>query len=458
MSSAPIIGAAVMIFIVAALLFYQSHAAEGFINYPGTVQKLENAWATWNPSKPPIAGRLYDPNTNDPYPVPADLIKAPVSQPYGSIPLSQQRPNMTPGTGTTTAPKEAMAQIKDLHELDNKIMLWLDAASQKEREQPGSLTSHQLQRRVMLQARLSDVRDQMGTGMITDTWKRVADELMELRKENAGWQERSPSMDEVYDFGKGQNPNAFLTEGDYVKFYGLFNAAVQEMQGLAQPDPLQKVRLQQLQIMRQDLIDTSKKVGTPPIKMSQAQLYLRQMLRPDQPLPTLFSMEPPPMQKSLADSPLDVIADLRDIQWKLTVNYDPAAQELKRATAMMLERLNSGELSAQEARRHVVGLKAQTGPTAFGSAPAGSSHSQFMQRMQPPPANTYNPTNLVKRAKVLCERIGEAFPEDAEALGCQKHVRDEFEAETVINTVCSRLHYSVPTVTPEQFGCPKRSA
>jgi hypothetical protein len=434
-----------MIFIVAALLFYQSHAAEGFINYPGTVQKLENAWATWNPSKPPIAGRLYDPNTNDPYPVPADLIKAPISQPYGSIPLSQQRPNMTPGTGTTTAPKEAMAQIKDLRELDNKITLWLDAASQKEREQPGSLTSHQLQRRVMLQARLSDVRDQMGTGMITDSWKRVADELMELRKENAGWQERSPSLDEVYDFGKDQNPHAFLTDGDYVKFYGLFNAAVQEMQELTQPDPLQKVRLQQLQIMRQDLIDTSKKVGTPPIKMGQAQLYLRQMLRPDQPLPTLFSMEPPPMEKTLADSPLDVIADLQDIRWKLTVNYDPAAQDLKRATATLLDRLNSGAMSAQEARQHVASMRVQTAPSAFGSMPAN----------QAKPA--YDPKNLVKRANVLCERIGDAFPDDAEALGCQKYVKDNFEAETVINTVCARLHYSVPTVTPEQFGCPKRN-
>ena len=447
MSSPHIIIAAVMVFVIAAMLFYQSHAAEGFINYPGTVKKLENAWAEWNPSKPPIAGRLYDPNTNDPYPVPADLAKAPISQPQGSIPLSQQRPNMTPGTGTTTAPKNAMAQIKDLNELDNKITLWLDAAGQKEREQPGSLTAGQLQRRVMLQGRLRDVRDQMGTGMIIDSWKRVADELMELRKENAGWQERSPSLDAVYSFGKGSDPHAFLTNGDYVKFYGLFNAGVQEMQGLAQPDPLQKVRLQQLQVMRQDLMDTSKKIGTPPIKMAAAQLYLRQMLKPDQPLPTLFSMEPPPQEKTLADSPLDVLADLRDMQWMLTVSYDPVSQNLSRAAAALSDKLRSGEMSPQEAREHISTMKSQRAPAPYGTG--GSYGSE---------PRSANPNNLMKRATILCERIGEAFPEDAEALGCQKRVHDEFEAETVINTVCERLRYSVPTVTPEQFGCPKRPA
>ena len=455
MSSPHIIIAATMVFVIAAMLFYQSHAAEGFINYPGTVQKLDNAWATWNPSKPPIAGRLYDPNTNDAYPVPADLADAPISQPHGSIPLSQQRPNMTPGTGTTTAPKTAMAQIKDLNELDNKITLWLDAAGQKEREQPGSLTAGQLQRRVMLQARLRDVRDQM----IIDSWKRVADELMELRKENAGWQERSPSLDAVYSFGKGSDPHAFLTHGDYVKFYGLFNAAVQEMQGLAQPDPLQKVRLQQLQVMRQDLMDTSKKIGTPPIKMAAAQLYLRQMLKPDQPLPTLFSMEPPPQEKMLADSPLDVLADLRDMQWRLTVSYDPVAQNLSRAAAALSDKLRSGEMSPQEAREHISTMKSQSAPAPYGTGQSyGTGLSYGTGQSYGTESRSANPNNLMKRAAVLCERISEAFPEDAEALGCQKRVNDEFEAETVINTVCERLRYSVPTVTPEQFGCPKRLA
>jgi len=452
-----------MIFIVAAMLFYQSHSAEGFANWPATTPHFQNSWASWRPSDRPIAGRLYDPSSNmvnDTYPVPADLARAPVSQPYGSIPLSQQRPNMTPGTGTTTAPREAMAQLKDLHELDNKITLWLDAASQKEREQPGSLTGMQLQRRVMLLSRLQGVRDQLGTGMITDTWKNVADELKGLRLENAGWQERSPSLEAVYGFGQGKDPNAFLTQGDYVTFYGLFNAGILEMQGLAQPDPLQKVRLQQLQVVRQDLMDTSRRIGTPPIKLAAAQLYLRQMLRPDQPLPTLYSMEPPPLERSYEDSPLDVLADLRDIQWKLTVSYDPAAQELKRATAAMMDSLRNGQMSAREARSHVVAMKAGRSPVAFGSV---SGPSSTLGARPPstlgarPPSNRPQPPSLVNRAAVLCKQVGEAFPGDAEALGCQKHVRDEFEAETVINTVCDRLRFSVPSVTPEQFGCSKRT-
>ena len=407
-----------MIFIVAALLFYQSHP-EGFLNYP-------------------IAGRPYNPMAHDTYPVPADLSKAPVSQPQGIIPVSQQRPNMTPGPGTTTAPREAMAQLKDLHELDNKIMLWLDAASQKEREQPGSLTPTQLQRRVILQGRLRDVRDQLGTGMITDTWKQVADELRGLRKENSGWQERSPSLEQVYEFGQGANPNGFLTHEEYVRFYGLFNAAVLELQGLAQPDPLQRVRIQQLQVMRQDLMDVSKRMRTPPIKMAAAQLYLRQMLKVDQPLPMLYSMEPPPQERSLEDNPFDVIADLRDIQWKLSVSYDPAGQELKRAIATMLTGLKEGYVSPQEARQKVSEMRST--PLPFGS-----------------PASAYDPNDLMTRASVLCRQVREAFPDDAEALGCQKTVADRFEAETVINTVCDRIRGSVPTVTPEQFGCPTRT-
>ncbi len=456
-----------MMFIVAALLFYQSHAAEGFANYPGTVRHFTNAWASWRPTQTPIAGRLYDPNStmvNDTYPVPADLAKAPVSQPFGSIPLSQQRPNMTPGPGTTTAPREAMAQIKDLRELDNKITLWLDAASQKEREQPGSLTPIQLQRRVMLQVRLQDVRDQMGTGMITDTWKSVADELMGLRKENAGWQERSPSLEALYEFGRGSDPNAFLSHGDYVKFYGLFNAAILEMEGLTQPDPLQKVRLQQLQVMRQDLMDNSKRLGTPPIKMAAAQLYLRQMLKPDQPLPSLYSLEPPPQELGsfFDESPLDVLADLRDIQWKLTVKYDPASQEVKRAAAAMMDRIAAGQLTPQEARTHIVALKARSNPVPY-SMPLGmieSMNPSGPPHVRAPAGLTKKPiTNtLIKRAETLCKQIGEAFPNDAEALGCQKkHVSDEMEAETVINTVCERLRFSVPSVTPEQFNCPKRT-
>jgi len=412
MSSPAILAATVVVFAVAALLYYQSQ--EGFSNR-----------SSWTPSQTPIAGRQYDPRMQA-YPVPADLSYAPVSEPSGSFPrppaTGGQRPDGVPGAGSL--PREALAQIRDLRELDSKITVWLDAASQMEREQPGSMTSDQLQRRVMLQARLADVRDQLGTGLVTDTWTSVADELRELRRENAGWQAQSPSIDAVYGFGQGKDPRAFLTADDYKVFFGYFNAGVLELQGLAQPDPIQKVRLQQLQVIRQDLIDTQRRTGTPPIKMSAAQLFLRQMLKPDQPLPTLFSIEPP-LLKTFADSHTDVLADLQDIQWKLIVQYDPASQELKRAAADMLDRIQAGELTPQDARSQIVELR-----------------------------ESYDPQNTIQRASRLCGLIRQAFPADADALGCRP-IQNEYDAETVINTVCSRLRNSVPTVSPEQFNCPK---
>jgi hypothetical protein len=289
-------------------------------------------------------------------------------------------------------------------------MVWLDAASQKDREQPGSLTPTQLQRRVMLQARLTDVRDQLGTGLITDTWKRVADELMELRQENAGWQARSPSMDAAYGFGQGTDESAFLTDEEYTAFFGFFNAGTLELQSLSQPDPLQKVRLQQLQVIRQDLMDTQRRMGTPPIKMGSAKLFLRQILKPDQPLPTLFSVEPHPIRKTFAESSADIHADLHDIQRK-----DPSLKEVTRTLA---DRVNSGDISTNDARTHILELKNTMGPD---------------------------------RAVTLCRQIREAFPEDADALGCALPMRDP---ERIITTVCNRLRYSVPTVSPEQFNCP----
>ena len=431
MSSPALVGAAVLVFIVVALMFYQSHAMEGFENWPARVPHFQNSWASWNPSQPPIAGRLYDPAApvNDTYPVPADLSKAPVTQPYGTVPLSQRRPDQTPGTGTTTAPREAMAQARDLYELDVKILVWLAAVSQKEREQPGSLTPEQLERRVMLQGRHQELLDQLGTGMIVDTFRRVTEEIKEIRRENMGWQQMSPSLEAVYDFGRGKNPNAFLTHDEYVEFYGLFNAGILEMEGVAQPDPLQRVRLQQLQIMRQDLIDNSRNMETPPIKMAAAQLYLRQMLRPDQPLPTLFSMEPPPFTR-MEDRHDDVMDDLRNMQWKVTLNVRP-----------MMDQVRAGKMSPNEARHQIATMKMEDAPAAYGD-----------------PAANWRPDldkKLIERANRLCTQIGEAFPEDAEALGCSRRVETNNEAETVINTVCDRLRYSVPTVSPEQFDCPQ---
>jgi hypothetical protein len=351
-----------------------------------------------------------------------------------------------------------MAQLRDLYDLDNRITLWLDADGQKEREQPGSLTAKQLQERVMLQGRLAEIRDQVGTGMITDTWKAVSDETMRLRTENAGWQVRSPSLEAVYEFGKGKNPDDLLTHDDYVTFYGLFNASLNELQGLSQPDPLQKVRLQQLQVMRRDLMDTAAKVTTPPIRFSAATLYLRQMLKADQPLPTLFSMEPVSATNQLVNNPMDVLAYLRDIQLDLTVRYDPASQELKRAAAAMMNRVQAGEMSAQEARGHLATFHAQKGPVAFGTNPGANIRAgqNLTQRGVAPPVTNPSRQNLITKAQTLCNQVRTAFPTDADALGCRP-VNTEYDAETVINTVCDRIRWSAPTVTPEQFNCPSKT-
>jgi len=416
MTSPAVIGAAILVFIVAALLFYQSRP-EGFT---AEVTGFKNPWATWDPQRDqPMAGRWYNPADKYDQP-PADLGKAPVSQPQGSVPTSQQRPGVTPGS--SSMPRDAPAQLKDLGELDNKITIWLDSASQKDREQPGSLTPMQRQRMVMLQARLADVRDQRGTGIITDSYKQVADELRELRVENEGWQENAPSLEEIYTFGSGRDPATLLTENDFRQFMSLFNTILNQFQGLTQPDPLQRVRLQQLEIMRQDLQDNAKRFSPPPIRMEAAKLYLRQMLKADQPLPTLYSMEP--QVPSIESNPTDIFRFLENIRWKLDVSYDPAGQDLKRAAAELIESLKNGQISPQEARGHIATFYDTTSPLAMSAA-------------------------------TLCKRIDAAFPGDAAALGCTKSAT-EFEAETMINTVCDRLRYSVPTVTPEQFGCPSR--
>jgi hypothetical protein len=209
--------------------------------------------------------------------------------------------------------------------------------------------------------------------------------------------------------------------------------------------------------MRQDLITNSRLLGTPPIKMATAKLYLRQMLKADQPLPSLYSMEPPPMEEKHEDNPMDVISELRDIQWNLTVSYDPAAQEMKRATAALLDRLHAGQMSAQEARQHVVGLRSG-GPGAFDQGMAGPVLIPNAGRpgRYDPKQEAKEDRNLVARATLLCKQVTEAFPEDATALGCRTGIKSDYDAETVINTVCDRLRYSAPTVSPEQFGCPKR--
>ena len=403
--------------------------------------------------------------------MPGDLAKAPVSAPSGSVPKSVQKPNGTPGTGTAGAPREAMAQLKDLRELDSKITTWLDAASQLDREQPGSLTTQQRQDMVQYQGRLASIREQLGTGMIVDTYKQVAVETLKLRNENAKWQKGPASLTAIHSFGLHANPNALLTEADYTQFFALFTAGIQELQGMSLPDPLQKVRLQQLQMMRQELNDARKK-GLPSIKMSAAKLYLTQMLKPDQPLPTLISVdvqEPPHLQQQITNQFGDIMHEIKNMEITLTVKYDPASAELKRALAGLMDKMKAGEVSPAMARSHMDLLKeARARPAAQPldqrlhtiqntAAHESNSHRDPRFRLDPVsrPTSSYNPNNLIKRATTLCDQIREAFPEDGDALGCQR-VTNDFQAETVINTVCDRLRYSVPTVTPEQFNCPKR--
>lgn len=422
-----IVGAAVAIFIIAALLYYQSKPVEGFVSKP-------------------VAGRPYGAfnNADENYPVPADLNRAAVAAPSSLITQALPRPMGIPGPGV--APKEAIATRKDLSDLDDKIMVWLDGAAQRDAEQPGMLTSEQRQRQVMLQGRLADVRTQFGTGLITDTARLVQQETLELRKENAGWRQLSPNLEEVYAFGKDTDPDAFLSDVQYAEFRGFFNTSLNELKKLAQPDPLQRVRLQQLQVVQQELLRIPK---APAIRVGPARLFLIQALKPEQPLPTLFSLESrEPEQTLFADSPADIINALRDIQWKLTVSYNPAEQELKRSVASMLNRLQSESFTTQDiqaARRTVSNLQSIGSP-----APSPSTTTETQQGL------TYNPDNLQRRATVLCRQIREAFPEDATALGCGSPVETEYEAESVINTVCDRLRYSVPSVAPEQFNCPSR--
>lgn len=437
MSTVSLIITAILVFFVVALLYFQSRT-EGF-----TINSILN--------KNPIAGRPYNPNIV-PGPM-TDFTTTPSTTRtifQGRIPVSQQIQSQIPGGGTQTMPRESLAQIKDLRELDNKITTWLEAIGIKENEQPGSLIDAQRQERVQLLSRLRDVRDQIGTGVIVDTWKRVADETLALRRENQGWQQMSPSLEEVFTFGTGHDPNAFLTPDQYREFYDIFNAVILEMQGLAQPNPLQKIRLQQLQMMRQELMDhiaISKSHLNPPIQMGVARKYLSTILKPDQPLPSLVSMDPPSFSSSFLLFPLqtnpntnpnpntninintntntnphtnDILSDLNDIELS---HFNPS---LKRVTTTIRNQIRSNQITPQDARNQVLALKSLNAPSPF--------------------------TN---KANILCKQIYEAFPNDATALGCKPKITDDIDAESVIQTVCNRLRYSVPSVTPEQFNCPR---
>lgn len=424
MTTPNMIGAAILIFVVAAALWYQTqHQAttkERFVN-------------------PPVAGRPYgavgelaDENTR----VPADLNKAPIINPISNntIPTSNQRPTAVPGA--LNAPKEARATRRDLIELDNKITTWLAAANQLETSHPGSLTPEQAQRRVMLQARLADIREQLGTSVITDSYRNVEREIQTIRHENNGWGRAAPSIEAVYSFGKHvANQESFLTPDQFREFTGLFHAILNDYQGHTQPNPLERVRLQQLQMIAQDLHRTP----APPIRVSTARLFLEQAQKPDQPLPTLFAIVPGfhgAIESELphAARPDDIIRQLQDIQVRLTVVYDPAGQSLKRSVGSLLQRLQTE------------GFKM---PPAEVEA-ARSTVTEIRNRLG------YDPADVVTRATTLCQQLTEAFdPADARALGCPLSApTDRAEAENTLSLVCERLRTSVPSVDPRQFNCP----
>lgn len=442
MASTAVLGAAIAVFVVAALLFWQSQqqgiSTEGFRNLP------------------PIAGRPYGStvDTEDPYFVPADLAKAPIaSSAAASVPSGNTRPNTVPGPAA--APRDLPATQKDLQELDMRLTLWLEAMDQLENEHPGMMTPEQKHQRVVYQARVASIREQLGTGMITDTSRIVADEIADMRRQNQAWKRRFPNLEELSKFGLGRPADAFLDADEYREFRGLFDAAVNELKGKPQPDPLDRVRFQQLQIFQQDLIAAERTGKQPPIRVGAARLFLTQMLKPDQPLPTLFAMESAEQPKPHAESVSDVLASLKDVEWELTVSHDPASQELKRTVAALLAdvRRHGPSMAPHQvaaARAHVAALKTARSPAA--------AHPGALPLMKV----DYDPSDLVTRARTLCRQIREAFGDgNAEALGCPvwgKHaIETELEAENAINTVCDRLRTSVPTVDPAQFNCPRRN-
>jgi hypothetical protein len=378
--------------------------------------------------------------------VPADLNKAPIASPNLAIPTSSQRPTGVPGP--SAAPRKAIATPKELRNLDEDLMIWLDAASQLEREHPSDLSIAQKQQRVLYQARVRSIREQLGSGKIEDTSEQVNREVLELRDQNAVWTKPVTSLATVSKFGSDKNPDSFLDPTSYKEFRSLFEAGLNELKGHSLADPLQTVRLQQLQVMEQELKALDKRPQVP-IKFGPARLYLQQMLQPSQPLPSLLSLDlPASRSRSHETDPKNIIPALKDIQWSLTIRYNPGEQELMKSISEMIRHFESGDASPEDvirAREEIVNLQNRHAP-----APYSADTDQSL---------SYNPAALIKRATTLCKQIHEAFPEhgNAEALGCPKKRHgsiDRFEAETIINTVCDRLRTSVPTVSPEQFNCP----
>lgn len=368
--------------------------------------------------------------------VPADLNKAPVVLPaslsQNALPSATVAGQQQKGIpGATNAPREALATRKDMMELENKIVTWLAAATQYE-SSVGPLTPDQNQRQVILQTRLTDVLNQLGTSIITDSHKTVSQEINTIRVENTGWGAQVPSIEEIHAFGRHiPDQTGFLTGEQYHEFLNLFNAVLNEFKSYVQPNPLEKVRLQQLEVLKQSL--PSQDNQRIPIRLSTARLFLEQALRPDQPLPTLFTVSfESESESSFNWAPQDIHRQISEIEWKLTVTGKGKQQP-------HLQKL-------------LQGLKETIAKSA--GSPTDQLRSQISSLQNE--AESYDPDNYELRVDTLCHQLANAFsPTDAVALGCplSSSSYDSTNAETVFRTVCNRIQTSVPTVSPRQFNC-----
>lgn len=436
MSSSTLVSAAIILFCVAAILYYKNTVREHFTSSPAEVNDFLNAWVSWAPTSPPIAGTSYTPNATPNQKVPGDLNSAPISQP-GAYPSGNSNSLAKNQQGQPTNP--SLARAIDLMDLDSKITTWLEAATQCERDAPCSLTAQQQGQRLLLQSRLRDIRWQLESNNITDTLRTITREIKELRQENAKWNHMTPFLADVYEFGKGVNQDMFLTNVQYATFLEIITRGIEELENVEYATPQQKVRSRQLHEIRDQLRRSKQQ---PRIRMGAAKEFLHKMLQPEQPLPTVYTSSQEDAPKGHSD---DVVDYLRNIQWNLTLRYDPVGQELQRSATALLNSLNAGDISVTEARNKAIRLDTMLQPAPAGT-PGLPLHQQHKHR------SGTNERAIIAGASRLCRDVGKAFPRDAAALGCGP-IETKYQAETVINTVCNNIRSSVPTVSPDQFNC-----
>jgi len=379
----PLITAAIAVFFIAALLFWQMKQ-----------QRLEG----FSIGGAPVGGRPYgavgERDHNGSF-LPADLHKMPFSgpaQPVANLPASTIRPITVPGPITSV--RDPPATQVDMQELNTQLITWLTAIDQRNNEHPGSSTPEQNQQRVLYEARSASILDQLGSGNITDTRLQVAAETREVKRDNEMWKRQYPNIEELAGFGLNLPQDEFLTAEQYNEFRGLFDAVLKELREIPQPDPLNRVRYQQLQVLLQDLETAERKYTVPPIKMRSARLFLQRAVRPDQPLPTLFAMD---SQKSTKNPPVNA-----------------------KASDMFI---SGPEHGVQEVEEY--------------------DPKNYVERAR----------TLSRQIQRAFPRDAEALgcPMNPES------IITESDAMNVIGVVCDRLRYSVPSVTPAQFNCPPRN-